>query len=116
MALIVVRPASCCAIWAPAETGGFLVGRLAANEAEILTFGVVADWQRHGVGRRLVEGMARAAKRAEAKRIFLEVAADNLPATVLCSRMGFRETGRREGYYVRAVQPAVDALMLAMVL
>ena len=116
MALIAVRPASCCAIWAPAETGGFLVGRLAANEAEILTFGVVADWQRHGVGRRLVEGMARAAKRAEAKRIFLEVTADNLPATVLYSRMGFRETGRRKGYYVRAGQPAVDALMLAMVL
>ena len=98
----------------PQETIGFLIGRLAADEAEILTFGVTADWQRHGVGRRLVEGMARAAKRAEAKRIFLEVAADNLPATVLYSRMGFRETGRRKGYYVRAGQPPVDALVLSM--
>jgi [ribosomal protein S18]-alanine N-acetyltransferase len=98
----------------PQETVGFIVGRLAADEAEILTFGVTKDWQRHGVGKRLLEGMARAAKRAEAKRIFLEVAADNLPATVLYSRMGFRESGRRVGYYVRTGQPAADALVLSL--
>ena len=100
----------------PQETIGFIVGRLAADEAEILTFGVTADWQRHGVGKRLLEGMARAAKRAEAKRIFLEVAADNLPATVLYSRLGFRESGRRKGYYARTGQPAVDALVLSLAL
>lgn len=100
----------------PQETIGFLVGRLVADEAEILTFGVVEPWQRHGVGRRLLEGMARAAKRAEAKKIFLEVAADNLPATVLYSRMGFRETARRNGYYARTGQPPVDALVLSLAL
>ncbi len=100
----------------PQETIGFIVGRLAADEAEILSFGVVKDWQRHGVGRRLIEGMARAAKRAEAKRMFLEVAGDNLPALVLYSRMGFKEVGRRAGYYVRSGQPAVDALILSLAL
>lgn len=100
----------------PQQTIGFIVGRLAADEAEILTFGVVREWQRHGVGRRLLEGMARAAKRAEAKRMFLEVAADNMPATVLYSRMGFKEVGRRPGYYVRTGEPAADALVLALAL
>jgi [ribosomal protein S18]-alanine N-acetyltransferase len=98
----------------PQQTIGFIVGRLAADEAEILTFGVIQDWQRQGVGRRLIEGMARAAKRAEAKRVFLEVAGDNMPAMVLYSRLGFKEVGRRKGYYVRAGQPAVDALVLEL--
>ena len=56
---------------------GFIVGQLAADEAEILTLGVRKDRQRHGIGRRLVEALARAAKKAEARRLFLEVA----PAT-----------------------------------
>jgi [ribosomal protein S18]-alanine N-acetyltransferase len=100
----------------PPEPVGFIVGQLAADEAEILTFGVVKEWQRLGVGRKLVEGLARAAKRAEAKRLFLDVAADNIPATVLYSRMGFKEVGRRKAYYPRADQAAVDALVLALAL
>ena len=57
----------------PVEMVGFIVGQLAADEAEILTLGVRADRQRHGIGRKLVEALARAVKKAEAKRLFLEV-------------------------------------------
>jgi [ribosomal protein S18]-alanine N-acetyltransferase len=98
----------------PQTTVGFIVAQLAADEAEILTFGVAADWQRIGVGRKLIEGLVRAIKRAEAKRLLLEVAADNLAATVLYSRMGFKEVGRRQEYYQRPGGPAVDALQLAL--
>ena len=100
----------------PPQAIGFIVGQLAADEAEILTFGVVKEWQRQGVGRKLIEGLARAAKRAEAKRLFLEVAEDNLAATVLYSRMGFKEVGRRKAYYDRKDAPSVDALVLALAL
>ena len=100
----------------PQETVGFIVGQLAADEAEILTFGVVEDWQRLGIGRRLLEGLQRAAVRGEAKRLFLEVAEDNLPALVLYSRIGFKEIGRRKAYYERVDGPAVDALNLAFTL
>jgi [ribosomal protein S18]-alanine N-acetyltransferase len=100
----------------PQQTIGFIVGQLAADEAEILTFGVAKDWQRKGIGRKLIEGLARAVKRAEAKRLFLEVADDNLPAMVLYSRMGFKEAGRRKGYYVRTGAPAADALVLSLTL
>jgi [ribosomal protein S18]-alanine N-acetyltransferase len=98
------------------ETVGFIVGQLAADEAEILTFGVASDWQRLGVGRRLLEGLQRAAARGEAKKLFLEVAEDNLPALVLYSRMGFVEGGRRKGYYKRPDGSAVDALNLVLAL
>jgi ribosomal-protein-alanine N-acetyltransferase len=100
----------------PQQTIGFIIGQLAADEAEILSFGVNKDWQRHGVGRKLLEGLCRAAKRAEAKRVFLEVADDNIPALVLYSRMGFKESGRRKKYYERDGAPAADALVLSLAL
>ncbi len=96
------------------ETVGFIIGQLAADEAEILTFGVDKDWQRLGIGRRLIEGLERAAVRSEAKKLFLEVAEDNLPALVLYSRKGFKEVGRRKGYYQRPPGPPVDALNLVL--
>jgi [ribosomal protein S18]-alanine N-acetyltransferase len=96
------------------ETVGFIVGQLAADEAEILTFGVAKEWQRLGIGRRLLEGLQRAATRGEAKTLHLEVGEDNLPALVLYSRMGFAEAGRRKGYYKRPDGGSVDALKLVL--
>jgi ribosomal-protein-alanine N-acetyltransferase len=100
----------------PLQTAGFILGRLVADEAEILTLGVCADWQQKGVGRRLVEALCRAAKKTEARRLFLEVAADNGPALRLYQRLGFQETGRRKGYYERQGAPAEDAINLALAL
>jgi ribosomal-protein-alanine N-acetyltransferase len=98
----------------PPETAGFILGRLAADEAEILTVGVSKDWQRLGIGRRLVEAMGRAAKKAEAHRLYLEVSVANAPALLLYKRLGFDECGRRTGYYERAGAPPEDAISLAL--
>jgi ribosomal-protein-alanine N-acetyltransferase len=100
----------------PQETIGFIIARLAADEAEIVTLGVGKPYQRAGIARRLIEGVARAARRAEAKRLLLEVAADNMPAAILYSRLGMVEVGRRPGYYQRASGPPVDALVLSLAL
>lgn len=100
----------------PRKIVGFIVAQLAADEAEILTFGVAADWQRKGLGRRLIEGLRRAAQRGEAKRLFLEVADDNVPALVLYSRMGFKDVNRRKDYYSRADGGKADALVLTLAL
>ena len=96
------------------ETVGFIVAQLAADEAEILTFGVAKEWQRLGIGQRLLEGLQRAAARGEAKKLFLEVGEDNLPALVLYSRMGFKEAGRRKDYYKKPDGSTVDALNLVL--
>jgi ribosomal-protein-alanine N-acetyltransferase len=98
----------------PAEAAGFIVSRLAADEAEILTLGVRKDRQRHGIGRRLVEAMGRAAKKAEARRLFLEVGQGNAAALALYEGLGFREVGRRRGYYEHPGAPPEDALVLAL--
>ena len=98
----------------PQQTVGFIVGQLAADEAEILTFGVIEPWRRLGIARRLIDGIKRGAARGGATKLFLEVAEDNLPALVLYSRTGFQEAGRRKGYYQRPGGAAVDALNLAL--
>jgi ribosomal-protein-alanine N-acetyltransferase len=98
----------------PKTAIGFVMGQLVADEAEILSIGVAKEWQRKGIGRRLIDGLARALARAEVKRVFLEVAADNAPALALYRRLAFAEGGRRKGYYTRKGGEAVDALKLTL--
>lgn len=93
---------------------GFILGQLVADEAEILSIGVAPDWQRAGLGKMLVEGLARASKRGEAKRLFLDVAEDNAAALALYRKLGFSEVGRRQRYYVSPDGSSIDALMLVL--
>ncbi|MBE7218714.1 MAG: GNAT family N-acetyltransferase [Caulobacteraceae bacterium] len=87
---------------------GFVMARRVADEAEILTLAIDPAHRRRGVGRTLVE--AAAALGGDA--LFLEVAQDNAPARALYAACGFREAGRRRGYYARTAGPPVDALVL----
>jgi len=98
------------------EVAGFVLGRLAADEAEILTLGVASAWQRRGLGRRLLEEVVRAATARGARRLYLEVGAGNSAARALYGVRGFEESGRRRGYYVRPGLPAEDAVNLSLAL
>ena len=98
----------------PKTVVGFVIGQLASDEAEVLSIGTAPDWQRAGLGRMLLEGLIRAAKRGEAKRLFLEVAEDNEAALALYRGLGFQETGRRKKYYQRPDGSTADALTLAL--
>lgn len=100
----------------PRQIAGFILGQLAADEAEILSVGVAPEFQRRGLGRYLVQGLARAAKKAEARRLFLEVASDNEAAKALYDGLGFQVIGGRRGYYARKNGPAADAVNLALAL
>lgn len=97
----------------PKASVGFVMAQVAADEAEILSLGVEASWQRHGLGKRLVESISRALATAGARRLFLEVAEDNAAAIALYGKCGFAETGRRKAYYPRSNKPAVDALIMS---
>ena len=99
----------------PKSTVGFVIGQIAADEAEILSIGVAPEWQRRGIARQMVEGLIRAARRAEVDRLYLEVGADNIAALRLYEGMGFTVAAKRKGYYRRADGQAVDALVLALV-
>ncbi len=95
------------------EPAGFAMGQLAADEAEILTIGVLPPFQKSGLGRRLVKGLSTALANAGAERLFLEVAADNPAAIALYESEGFKQVGRRPAYYERAGTSPVDALVLS---
>ena len=78
---------------------GFVILRVAADEAEVLTIAVDPRQRQRGVGALL---MRHALSRLYADRIaslFLEVDAANAPALALYRRLGFRKVGERRGYY-----------------
>src|ERR1700728_4524735 len=91
---------------------GFVLSRLAADEAEILTITVDAAYQGKGIGRALLGENLRQAAHAGAKAIFLEVAKDNAPALALYERFGFAKVGERAGYYRRADRTRATALVM----
>jgi ribosomal-protein-alanine N-acetyltransferase len=80
---------------------GFILSRLAADEAEILTIAVEAASQGKGVGRALLSENLRQAANAGARAMFLEVDKMNAPAVALYQRLGFAKVGERPGYYRR---------------
>ena len=100
----------------PMQAAGFIVGQLAADEAEILVLCVRKELQRRGIGRSLVEALSRAVRKAEVRCLFLEVARDNSAALSLYGKLGFEQRGRRKGYYQREGGQAQDAINLALTL
>ena len=98
----------------PKTLVGFVIGQITADEAEILSVGVAPDWQRRGIARHMIEGLVRAAQRAEVQRLYLEVAADNKAALKLYKGLGFAAAGRRKAYYRRPGGKPVDAVVLAL--
>jgi ribosomal-protein-alanine N-acetyltransferase len=95
---------------------GLIVGRVAADEAELLTLAVAGEHQRLGIGARLVERLCRAAERRGARSLYLEVAEGNRAARALYAGLGFQESGRRRDYYVRAGGPPEDAINMCLTL
>jgi ribosomal-protein-alanine N-acetyltransferase len=80
---------------------GFVLSRLAADEAEILTIAVETASRGKGVGRALLKENLRQVENAGAKAMFLEVDRDNVAALALYKRLGFVDVGERPGYYRR---------------
>lgn len=95
------------------EPSGFLIGRVVAGEAELITLAVDPSARKRGTGGRLVDGFLAEAKLRGAESVFLEVAANNLPAQSLYARKGFEPKGKRRGYYQSPTGERIDALVLA---
>lgn len=81
---------------------GFALGRVAADECELLSLGVEPDCRSQGIGAQLLTvSMARAAAE-KARWFFLEVAEDNAPALRLYRNFGLTGIGQRLDYYENA--------------
>jgi [ribosomal protein S18]-alanine N-acetyltransferase len=91
---------------------GFVLSRLAADEAEILTIAVDVSVRGKGVGRALLDETLRQAANAGARAMFLDVDEDNGPALALYQSRGFVKVGERSGYYRRKDSaPATATIM-----
>jgi ribosomal-protein-alanine N-acetyltransferase len=78
---------------------GFIMSRIAADEAEILSVAVARGSRGGGLAGRLLRlHLSRLAARG-VKAVFLEVEENNVSAIRLYRRAGFAQAGRREGYY-----------------
>lgn len=86
----------------------FILSRLAAGEAEILSVAIAPAWRRRALARPLLDLHLRRLAGLGVRSVFLEVDEHNMPACRLYRRAGFREVGRRQGYY----QGGATALVL----
>lgn len=89
---------------------GMALVRVAADEAELLTIGVVPGARRQGVADRLLTELTASVRARGAVRLFLEVSVNNAAALPLYRRLQFIEAGRRRRYYA----DDSDALILAV--
>ena len=91
---------------------GFVLYRIAGDEAEVLSVAVVHDCRRRGIARRLLEETLRHLYREGINSVHLEVEEENVAALALYRRMDFRESGRRPGYYSQGASAPRGALVM----
>jgi [ribosomal protein S18]-alanine N-acetyltransferase len=91
-------------------SGGMILVRVAADEAEILTLAVAPRVRRGGIAAALLcEATTRAAAMG-ARAVFLEVSVANIASRQLYTRAGFVQAGHRPHYY----SDRSDALVLRL--
>ena len=78
---------------------GFLVGRLAADQAELLNLAVGPTQRRQGAGTALLARALEEWRTQGAKSVYLEVRESNTPAIAFYEKQGFARTGVRKAYY-----------------
>lgn len=78
---------------------GFLIYRITADEAEIITIASYPNHRRKGVARSLMDEMVRICLTERVKEVFLEVDQINNAALTLYKALGFTKVGERKGYY-----------------
>ena len=87
---------------------GFIVYRIVVDEAEIITVGVNPEKRRLGIASAMIGIIEKTMKSQSVKKIFLEVAANNIPAQKLYENNGFKVVGLRPKYY-----DGIDAILMS---
>jgi len=90
---------------------GFLVASPIAPEAELETIAVAPAGQRRDVGTLLLKALVHELRAERVTGLILEVRASNRAALDFYRGQGFRETGRRLGYYA---DPEEDAVLMEL--
>lgn len=103
------------AVFAVAELDGKTAGYAGMNcvldECYIDNVAVFPEYRRMGIAQAIMRYLIDFAKENRASFVTLEVRASNSGAIALYRKLGFREAGRRPGFYR---QPVEDALILTL--
>lgn len=92
---------------------GFAMLRHLGEEAELITIAVDRKWRGKGVGLSLMRALFDDLLMSPAKKLFLEVAADNTAALRLYGKLGFAKISERKGYYPRPDGTPATAIVMA---
>ncbi len=87
---------------------GFIVYRIVCDEAEIITIGVNPEKRRLGIASAMIGIIEKNIKNQGVKKIFLEVASNNVAGQNLYKNNGFLPVGIRPKYY-----DGVDAILMS---
>ena len=90
------------------EVIGYAGLMMSLGDGHVTTIAVDPDWQRQGVGMRLLLALAREAIARGATALTLEVRLSHRGAQQLYQRFGFTAVGVRKGYYADTGEDALD--------
>ena len=76
---------------------------------------VVPEYQNQGIGFLILNELDEVLLKSNCKKVFLEVASNNLIALHLYKKVGFRNFGIRKNYYKILKDKKVDAILMKKV-
>jgi ribosomal-protein-alanine N-acetyltransferase len=91
---------------------GFVLSKIAVDEAEILSIAVAPRWRKSGVGHAVLASHIADLDASGVKALFLEVDVENHAARTLYELCGFRPVGERKAYYRSADGGRASALIM----
>ena len=89
------------------EKAGYAEMRTVAGEAQIYNIVIDRDFRGKGLGEMLLRHLIDKAKETGCSLVTLEVRGGNEAAMELYPKLGFKEVGRRKGYYSKGGEDAV---------
>jgi ribosomal-protein-alanine N-acetyltransferase len=98
------------------EPVGFILWQLVRGEADVLSFAVLPEHRKQGIGRLLYVASEKAFLSQGIIQLFLEVAQNNPVAIEFYKARGFIQTGVRKNYYSHNNQRIVNALTFSKTL
>ena len=91
---------------------GYFLLMAVVDEAHLLNVAVSAEKQGQGLGRFLLNQAVACARGLGMESVLLEVRPSNARALEIYERYGFKQIGRRKGYYPTANQQREDAIVM----
>lgn len=98
------------------DAKSFVLGRVIADEAEVLTLATHPDFQRQGLANLHLLAFLQQAQAQEAARVFLEVSEDNIFAKALYLKHNFSNVGFRPAYYTTQSGAKIGANVMERIL